>query len=142
MTHAKLKLALAAVVVLGAVGFLGFAGIRSGWTYYVEVDDFLANDAYHDRRVRLCGMADDERFEVAAARLTASFDLNGVDGSVPVEYRGVIPNTLKPGCEVVVEGKLNDAGVFEANHLMTKCASKYEADDHAKRLRQDDGGES
>lgn len=136
MTHAKLKISIAALIIIGAIGYLGVAGIRGGWVYYVDVDDFLANVEYQDKRVRLCGKTDQEVFEVAAARLTASFQLNGLTGSVPVVYHGAIPSTLTPGCEVVVEGRRNEAGTFEADQLMTKCASKYEAEDHANRLRE------
>jgi cytochrome c-type biogenesis protein CcmE len=44
--------------------------------------------------------------------------------SVPVVYRGSVPDLFKVGREVVVEGKLVD-GTVEANTLVTKCPSKY-----------------
>jgi cytochrome c-type biogenesis protein CcmE len=46
--------------------------------------------------------------------------------SLPVHYRGVIPDTFKPGVEVIVEGGLDPGTqVFKAKTLMTKCPSKY-----------------
>ena len=39
------------------------------------------------------------------------------------------------GREVVVEGKYDSAGVFQADLLMTKCASKYEGKGHPGRER-------
>jgi cytochrome c-type biogenesis protein CcmE len=128
------KLMIAAVVLVSAVGYLGFAGIRSGWVYYVEVDDFLANPTYHEQRVRLCGRADEQVFDIQPARMTASFDLRGVSQVIPVVYQGVVPNTFEPGIEVVLEGRLDDQGVFQADVMMTKCASKYQAEEHGKRL--------
>jgi cytochrome c-type biogenesis protein CcmE len=46
--------------------------------------------------------------------------------SVPVVYKGSVPDLFKTGREVVVDGKLRD-GVFVAvpNTLVTKCPSKY-----------------
>jgi len=38
----------------------------------------------------------------------------------------VVPDMFKSGAEIVVEGKQDAAGVFQADVLMTKCASKYE----------------
>jgi cytochrome c-type biogenesis protein CcmE len=44
-----------------------------------------------------------------------------------VEYRGAVPDTFKPGAEVIVEGRFNkQSGVFSASTLITKCPSKYE----------------
>jgi cytochrome c-type biogenesis protein CcmE len=35
---------------------------------------------------------------------------------------------FKAGCDVVAEGNLDRAGVFQSDKLMTKCASKYEGE--------------
>jgi cytochrome c-type biogenesis protein CcmE len=134
MTHIRTKLSIAALVLIVAVGYLGIAGIRSGWVYYVQVDDFVANAQYQDQRVRLCGVVGGDEFLSSPALLTAKFELRGKTAQVPVEYVGVIPSTFKVGCEVVVEGKLAEDGVFRSDFMMTKCASKYQSEDHAKRL--------
>jgi cytochrome c-type biogenesis protein CcmE len=46
--------------------------------------------------------------------------------SVPVVYKGSVPDLFKTGREVVVDGKLR-GGTFVAvpNTLVTKCPSKY-----------------
>jgi cytochrome c-type biogenesis protein CcmE len=43
-----------------------------------------------------------------------------------VRYRGPVPDLFGAGRQVVVEGTMSD-GVLEADVLLTKCASKYEA---------------
>jgi cytochrome c-type biogenesis protein CcmE len=45
--------------------------------------------------------------------------------SLPVAYQGTVPDTFKPGNDVVVEGKLDSSHIFEAKSILTKCASKY-----------------
>ena len=56
------------------------------------------------------------------------FSLRDVEGSttVPVVYRGSVPDLFKVGREVRVEGRL-ERGVFVAKRdsLRTKCPSKY-----------------
>jgi cytochrome c-type biogenesis protein CcmE len=56
------------------------------------------------------------------------FRLRDVEGStsVPVVYRGSVPDLFKVGREVRVEGRLR-SGVFVAKRdsLRTKCPSKY-----------------
>jgi cytochrome c-type biogenesis protein CcmE len=58
------------------------------------------------------------------------FQLQDVKGSasVPVVYRGSVPDQFKTGRELRLEGRLQ-SGVFVANRdsMRTKCPSKYTA---------------
>jgi cytochrome c-type biogenesis protein CcmE len=127
MSKMRLKLIVAVVVVGGAVSFLASASIKSGWVYYLEVDKYLADSQYKTQRVRLHGKVAEEAFSVSTSALTANFNLLGHTGKVPVTYKGVIPDMFQAGRDVVVEGKLNESGAFQADVLLTKCASKYES---------------
>jgi cytochrome c-type biogenesis protein CcmE len=46
-----------------------------------------------------------------------------------VSYVGPVPDTFtdENDIDVVVEGKLDRAGVFEATDVIAKCGSRYEA---------------
>jgi cytochrome c-type biogenesis protein CcmE len=129
VTHVRLKLTAAGVAIAIAVTFLAVAGIREGWVYYLPVDEFVAGDTYHDQRVRLHGTVAADNLDVASAMLTAGFDLLGEQRRLRVQYEGVIPDMFQADREVVVEGRLDETGVFRADTLLTKCASKYEPGD-------------
>jgi cytochrome c-type biogenesis protein CcmE len=45
--------------------------------------------------------------------------------SVPVAYKGILPDMFAEGREVVVEGRYVDGGLT-ARQIMTSCPSKYE----------------
>ncbi len=49
------------------------------------------------------------------------------DHKVRVRYSGEVPDMFEPGGAAVVEGRLDEAGIFRASALMTNCASKYES---------------
>jgi cytochrome c-type biogenesis protein CcmE len=115
-----MKLIAAGVAIGIAVTFLAVAGIREGWVYYLPVDDFVAGEAYHDQRVRLHGLVAPEDLDVSSALLLARFDLKGDQRSVRVEYEGVIPDMFQADREVVVEGRLDETGVFKADTLLTR----------------------
>ena len=136
MTHVRIKMLIVGLVLLASVSYLAVAGVKSGWVYYMHVDDFVVDASYQQRRVRLYGLVDKDKdkVQVQPAMLTATFDLCGESNSLTVHYQGVVPDTFKPGGEVMVEGKLDEAGVFQADTLMTKCASKYQSEEHAKRV--------
>jgi cytochrome c-type biogenesis protein CcmE len=139
MTRIRTKLIITLLVIGGAVGYLVQAGVRTGWVYSMDADAFLEKTEFHSRRVRLSGSVGLENVEANRAGLYAKFDLVSNDQSVRVDYRGAVPDMFKPGHEVVVEGKLDDAGVFQADVLLTKCASKYDqASPHAQNEMEGD----
>ncbi len=45
---------------------------------------------------------------------------------MPVIYKGVVPDTVRAGTQVVVEGHYVQ-GVFQASTLLAKCPSKFQA---------------
>jgi cytochrome c-type biogenesis protein CcmE len=127
MSNMRIKLAIGSCVLLGAIAYLAYAGARQAHVYHLTVDQFLSDGQYRTQRVRLCGTVDNRNFVSSPASLTANFVLKGTAVQVPVEYHGVIPGLFQAGRDVVVEGQLNVRGVFAADVLMTKCASKYES---------------
>ena len=140
MTHARTKIAVAGLIVAVAVSYLAVAGIRKGWVYYVDVDKLLTSNEFSGQRVRVCGRVAEEGFDSAIGRLNANFVLLGKEHNIRVAYKGLVPDMFKVGSDVVIEGRLAPASAsggqvtFEADMLMTKCASKYQAEEHTKRL--------
>lgn len=125
MTRIRAKLIIALVVIGSAVAYLVQAGVRTGWVYSMDAAAFVENTEFHSRRVRLTGSVGLENVESNSAMLFAKFDLVSHDKSLRVEYHGSVPDMFKAGHEVVVEGALDEDGVFQSDVLLTKCASKY-----------------
>lgn len=133
MNGIRIKLIVAGIVLAGAVSYLAFAGVKSGWVYMVDVDQFLADEQFRSQRVRIHGTVGAEELVISRAGLTASFRLHGkgpagagTAKSLAVVYRGNVPELFGADKSVVVEGRCDASGVFQADLLMTKCASKYE----------------
>ena len=128
MRHSRTKLLIGGLIVAAAVVYLAYAGFMLGKSYYLTVDSFLAEPQYQSQHVRLRGKVGQDKCLIDAQGLKADFHLLGEKtGDLPVTYHGAIPDLFKAGTDVVVEGKLGENGVFKADHLLTKCASKYDA---------------
>jgi cytochrome c-type biogenesis protein CcmE len=121
------KLLVGGILLAGALGYLGFASAKSGWVYYVDVGQFWSDPKYQSQRVKVSGRVLAEGLVSNPAGLNASFTLDGHGKQLAVHYRGVIPDLFAADRDVVVEGRMDAAGVFQADQLLTKCASKYEA---------------
>jgi cytochrome c-type biogenesis protein CcmE len=132
MTHVRIKLAIALLVLLGAVALLAKAAAGSGYVYMMPVDDFVASTEAQERRTRLTGIVCEENVDTESTLGVARFDLLGETGTVDVSYTGIVPDMFKPGQEVIVEGQLDENGTFQADILMTKCASKYVSEEETE----------
>ena len=59
--------------------------------------------------------------------LLVQFQTADASGSMPVTYKGVLPDIFADNVEVVVEGKYSQDGTFNAGTLLAKCPSKFES---------------
>jgi cytochrome c-type biogenesis protein CcmE len=80
----------------------------------------------HDGRVSVAGKVVGQPSGTARGADGLHFTLRDVQGTatVPVVYRGSVPDLFATGRDVSVEGSLRN-GVFVADKLVTKCPSKY-----------------
>ncbi len=112
------------------LGWLLYSGLSSGSVYFVNVSEALAMEPGKLIQARMFGTVLPEGLVPAPGGLGATFVLADKDNpavTVSVDYRGALPDTFKPGVEVIVEGGLDPAAkVFKAATLMTKCPSKYQ----------------
>ncbi|MBN1359016.1 MAG: cytochrome c maturation protein CcmE [Sedimentisphaerales bacterium] len=125
---AIIKLLIGIIVIGGGIGYFMFQAMQSSWSYYYSVDEFSAADsAAREHSYRLAGRVKAGTIARDLENVTLSFTLAGSEAELPVQYQGVVPDNFTEDREVVVEGRLAASGVFQADTLMTKCESKYQA---------------
>jgi len=122
----RIRFLVGFVIVLSAVGVLVVRGARNAMVYYLDVSELAAKPAGADleglrvRGVVVPGSIDRDD-------LVLRFQITDGMKSIPVTYRGIVPDTFGEDGEVVIEGAMTADG-FEADFLMAKCPSKYEAE--------------
>lgn len=118
---ARLVVALSVAALLAV--FLLYTSIAGGGTPSLRPSQLPG----HEGKVALAGLVlAPVRGDAHAGGLR--FRLRDIDGraSVPVVYRGTVPDLFKVGRHVYLQGELRN-GVFVAkpDTLVTKCPSKY-----------------
>jgi len=127
-TKMIVKVAVGVLVIGGGIGYFMYQAMQSSWSYYYSVDDFSsAGPAVKESSFRLAGRVKPGSVERDLEKLTLRFTLAGAKAELPVQYKGVTPDNFVEDREVVVEGRLAPGGVFQADTLMTRCESKYQA---------------
>ena len=119
----------AALLFFAGFGWLIYSGLSENSVYFLNVSEALATDAGHLRSARLFGTVDAADLKMSEGAPGVAFRLLDKDNqtkSIMISYKGAVPDTFKPGVEVIVEGGIaQDGHSFEASSLMTKCPSKY-----------------
>ena len=120
--------ATVAAVALALAGLM-YATLSEGTEYYKHVDEVMANPTvWEGKRLQLHGFVVDHSILRKPDTLDYRFQVQNNGKVVPVRYSGVVPDTFKGGAEVVLKGRLDNSGfLVDANGVMAKCPSKYEA---------------
>ena len=123
-----IKVVVGIVVIGGGMSYFMYQSMQSSWSYYYSVDEFATNnDEIANTSFRLAGNVKPGSIKRDAEKMQLSFILAGKESELSVNYSKVVPDNFTDDIEVVIEGRLDTSGTFQANSLMTKCESKYEA---------------
>ncbi len=115
----------AAVLLATALAYTSFAGASAT----VEPSD-LARKAAPGKTYELTGKVVDG--SVRREGTTLFFRVRDREGqaSVPVRYSGAVPDPFREGREIIIDvRKQGDVFVGEKDSLVTKCPSKFTADE-------------
>ena len=122
------KFAALIVVIVGTLVWLAAGGINESKTYYATVQEVsqMGNGAL-DRRLRVAG--DVEAGSIVRLGKEVAFTLQQDKLTLKVVYDGTdpLPDTFRDGAQALADGKMGADGVFRAQKIQAKCASKYEA---------------
>jgi len=130
-----LRIGIAAAVIVGTIGWLAFSGYSANKSYYVTIAELgdMGDKAYHSQ-LRVEGFVVPGSIEHNGPHV--DFVLNEFESHSPkaasgrllkVSYKGSEPppDTFKDDSQALAEGSFGRDGVFHANVLQAKCASKY-----------------
>ena len=122
------KFAALIVVILGTLAWLAASGANDTKSYYKTIAEISAmGDHALDKRIRVTGNV--EEGSITRRGKEVEFTLVEETRKLRVVYAGSepLPDTFRDGSQALADGKLGRDGVFHANKIAAKCASKYEA---------------
>jgi len=135
----KLKIPLAVLAILMALGYLMYTGISETGVYYRTVSEVLDQASIFDgQNLRISGEVVDGTIHYDQENLLLSFSVRDTENdqvTMRASYHGVMPDAFKEDVEVILEGTYSQYdNMFNATILLAKCPSKYEAE--PKNLQQ------
>ena len=120
------RLLIGGVIILAALSYLVYGGMREAIVYFVTPSELKANEhARSDKFLRMGGMVVKGSLKKDLKELTYRFELTDGKTTFPVFFKGVPPDLFSEGKGAVVEGRIGSDGVFQASTIMAKHAEEY-----------------
>ncbi len=122
----KTKLLFGGIIVVAALGYLIYGGIREAAVYYITPSELKAKGASAtDRSFRLGGMVVPGSLRWEPQTLRLDFLLSDGKEQVAVEHTGSPPDLFKEGAGAIVEGKFINGHLFKASTILAKHSEEY-----------------
>jgi len=120
-------LAIAAALVLNA--------LRDSIVFFSTPTMATEQHVAVGKRFRLGGMVEQGSL-VRGADLAVSFKVSDGGATLPVSYKGILPDLFREGQGVVAEGALDANGVFKADTVLAKHDENYMPKEVADALKK------
>jgi cytochrome c-type biogenesis protein CcmE len=122
------KFGILIVLIIGSLVWLAMGGIKETKTYYKTIPELQhMGKAAQMERLRVGG--DVQPGSIVKRGSQVGFVLHQGNEMLKVVYSGSdpLPDTFRDNAIALADGRLGPDGVFQANKIQAKCASKYEA---------------
>ena len=132
--HKRIAAIALGVLALGLATALVLAAFQKNLVFFFTPSQVVANEAPQGKTFRIGGM-------VVAGSLKRDgvevrFAVTDTAKTIPVIYRGALPDLFREGKGVVAQGQLGDDGVFRAREVLAKHDENYMPPDAAHALEQ------
>ena len=140
--HKRIAFIVAGVTALGVAAFLVTNAFKNNLVFFFSPSQIVAKEAPVGRNFRVGGLVEKGSMKRDTDGLTVRFTVTDTSNSIPVVYKGILPDLFKEGRGCVAEGKVGTDGVFHADSVLAKHDENYmppqagQAIDNAKHERE------
>ena len=121
----RLSFIVAGVALVGlAVGLVLYA-LKNNVSLYFTPTQVYNKEAPQGRSFRIGGLVEVGSLQRQTDGLTVHFNITDTTKTMPVVYKGILPDLFKEGKGVVAQGKLEADNVFHAEEVLAKHDENY-----------------
>lgn len=133
--HQRLALVATSVLLLGLAAWLVLSAFKENLVFFYTPTQVAEGEAPAAGLFRIGGMVEKGSVRRHPDGLTVSFTVTDMHRTIPVHYRGALPDLFKEGKGVVAQGRL-DGGRFAAAEVLAKHDENYMPPEAAYALAQ------
>jgi cytochrome c-type biogenesis protein CcmE len=125
----------AALLALGSASALGLSALNDTLVFFYSPSEMETKHLQPSQIVRIGGLVEKGSLATSAEG-QVSFRVTDLRRTIPVIYRGVLPDLFREGQGVVAQGSLGGDGVFTATQVLAKHDEKYMPPEVAAALKK------
>ncbi|MDP6175523.1 MAG: cytochrome c maturation protein CcmE [Rhodospirillales bacterium] len=133
--HRRLSLVVASLAALGAAVALILVAFEGNIVFFHSPTDLTEKTFRAEQRLRLGGLVEKGTVAKSPDGLTITFKITDLAHSVPVSFKGILPDLFRESQGVVAEGHYRD-GKFIASEILAKHDETYMPREVADALRK------
>ena len=134
--HKRLAIIAAGAAALAVAAALVLNAFQSNLVFFFSPSQIAAGEAPKDRAFRVGGMVQAGSLKRLGDGLTVEFVVTDTAKSIPVTYKGILPDLFREGKGVVAQGRLGPDGIFRASEVLAKHDENYMPPEAAHALEQ------
>ena len=120
----RLGLIAGGLIICGAAAALVFNAFEENLVFFFSPSQVAAHEAPEGIAFRIGGFVQEGSVQRQKDGVTVRFEVTDTAHTVPVTYKGSLPDLFKEGKGVVAQGKLQN-GVFVADQVLAKHDENY-----------------
>jgi cytochrome c-type biogenesis protein CcmE len=132
----RLYIVVAGMLTLGVACALILTAFQDNIVLFCSPTDIQNKASCAKSDIRLGGLVEEESVIRGDDGVTISFRVTDLSTSVPVTYKGILPDLFREGQGVVTEGTINAQGIFVAREVLAKHDETYMPKEVADALKQ------
>jgi cytochrome c-type biogenesis protein CcmE len=139
--HRRIGFILAGLGSLMIAAALVLNAFKNNLVFFFSPSQVAAKEAPIGRTFRIGGLVEKESLKRDNDGLTVRFTVTDTAKSIPIVYKGILPDLFKEGRGCVAQGHIGSDGVFYADQVLAKHDENYmppeagQAIDNAKAAR-------
>jgi cytochrome c-type biogenesis protein CcmE len=140
--HRRIGFIVAGLAALGVAAALVLSAFQQNLVFFFSPSQVVAKEAPINKTFRVGGLVENGTLKRDNDGLTVHFTVTDTAKSIPVVYKGILPDLFKEGKGCVAQGHVGSDGVFYADQVLAKHDENYmppqagEAIDSAKHERE------
>lgn len=123
--HKRIGFIVAGLASLGIAAALVLNAFQKNLVFFFSPSQVAAKEAPTGRTFRIGGLVEPGSMKRENDGLTVRFTVTDTAQSIPVVYKGILPDLFKEGRGCVAQGKIGTDGVFHADQVLAKHDENY-----------------
>ena len=132
--HKRIIFICAALAAIGLATWLVLGAFKENLVFFFSPTQVAAKEAPVNKTFRIGGLVGEGTLKKDPDGLTVRFTITDTANTIPVVYKGILPDLFKEGRGCVAQGRMTSDGTFQADTIMAKHDENYMPPEAAQAL--------